>query len=237
MNFQDHSLGYYVDLIDAGKPYSFVRYGDGEYQRMIPGLRDKVRQQEPELSAALVNTVQSPHDGSYFIASQPKDTLYKLGCREPVVKWVDANVPGILWHNGDVFHRASGKGVLYPLVRALHEHKTVVVGPSWLTALPFYDAFIEIPHDTQRGHTFDSRSWSMIEQFQGQIQKHKDCIVSISCGAAAKVLIHRLHTEMHPHSWLIDFGSLWDVYCGHPSRRYHHSMSAETMARNLGMSA
>lgn len=236
MKFQAHSLEYYVGLIDSGQPFSFVRYGDGEYQRMIPGMKEKIRQQEPELSDALVKTLQLSHERSYFVASQPEDTLQKLGCHDPVVKWVDANTPDIVWHNGDVFHRASSRGKLYPLVKALQEYKVVVVGPSWLTALPFYDSFIEIPHDTKKGHTFDSRSWSMLDRFQEQILKHKNCIVSISCGAAAKVLIHRLHAKMNMHSWLIDFGSLWDIYCEHPSRRYHHSMSAETIAQNLGAS-
>jgi hypothetical protein len=32
---------------------------------------------------------------------------------------------------------------------------------------------------------------------------------------------------------LIDCGSVWDVYCGQPSRKYHRAMTSEIIERNL----
>jgi len=46
-----------------------------------------------------------------------------------------------------------------------------------------------------------------------------------------------LWPEMGEHSWLIDFGSLWDVYCGKRSRRYHKRMGKGVIRENLGQSS
>jgi hypothetical protein len=32
---------------------------------------------------------------------------------------------------------------------------------------------------------------------------------------------------------LIDCGSVWDVYCGQPSRKYHRAMTNEIIEANL----
>jgi len=45
------------------------------------------------------------------------------------------------------------------------------------------------------------------------------------------VLIHRLR---HEYMQLIDCGSLWDVYCGIPSRKYQRQITPDILRRNLG---
>jgi hypothetical protein len=52
---------------------------------------------------------------------------------------------------------------------------------------------------------------------------------------AANVLIHDLHPELGERNWLIDIGSVWDVYAGVLSRGYFERMAREDLVRhNLG---
>jgi len=80
--------------------------------------------------------------------------------------------------------------------------------------------------------TFLSASADLI--LAGIIRALKTCkapaVVSFSAGPTTKVLIHNLHGRGH---FLIDFGSLWDIYVGKRTRRYHKRITPKVIRRNL----
>jgi len=198
-----------------------VRYGNGEWDLVLGrGTHTGSRSQafNDELRAAMRETVIH-HDGK-VMAMQNERYLRKLRLYGDVQDWLARHAPDIDWQPADVLHRASGDGSLGPFVRSLRD--PVFVGPRHLEHLPIRGEHLPIP---------ERDCWAHIDAIETGIRRiDAGRTVCISAGPTAKVLIHRLR---HEGMQLIDCGSLWDVYCGVCSRRYHHAMTHETIGRNL----
>lgn len=228
----DPGLKFYIDKLQRGEPFSFVRYGDGDWNYLTKREKHvdpKGRQlYVPELHAALAASILEPRVGDYYLALHNHGYLKPRGFLPKIEQWLEQHkAPEINWHYGTVFHWASAKGQLKPLIKALQNRLLVMVGPEWLRRLTFATKFVSIPA---------KNCWPYAKLVETQLQNTANgSIISFSAGPTAKVLIHRLAPILGQHSWLIDFGSLWDPYCGVKSRQYHKTLSAKTMRRNLGI--
>lgn len=225
-SYRTPSLSVYCDLLTWGMPFSFVRYGDGEWQ-FILGVNTHIDAGSQPfvkgLDQALARTLTEAHSRRYWPAMQSLSFLAGKGLLDRVVSWLAENAPGLHWQDSEVFHHASEDGRLNPLVRQLHRHRTVIVGPPWLETLPFADHFVPVnPHGC----------WDQVDQIEEQVLAFRGAVVGFSAGPAAKVLIHRLHDRME-NSFLIDFGSVWDPYCGVRSRSYHRRVTRKIQRQNL----
>jgi len=220
-------LKFYVDKINAGQPFSFVRYGNGEWDcilNLYHQTRSGSQRFDSTLQDALIRSLVNKREGAYFTALQSASFLQRVGILPQAEMWIVNNAPDLTWYDGEVFTKTSMKGKLYPLVAALKKQQVVVVGPKWLKKLPFASAFIQVAsHDC----------WKDADMIEDKICGLKNVVVSFSAGPATKALIHRLQPVIGKHSWLIDFGSVWDPYCGVHSRRYHQRMKADVIRRNL----
>lgn len=217
-------LKFYVDKLQRGEPFSFVRYCDGEWNCLLNW--GKVAGFEG-LYAGLAASILEPRMGDYYLALQNHGFLEPRGYIPRIEQWLKQHkAPDINWHFGTVFHRASGNGQLWPLIKALQAKPLVIVGPKWLQKLSFATEFVPIPI---------KNCWLDAELIEARLQNVANgSVISFSAGSTAKMLIHQLAPTLGQHSWLIDFGSLWDPYCGVKSRQYHKIMSAKTVHRNLG---
>lgn len=218
-------LGFYVEKLQRGEPFSFVRYCDGEWNCLLDW--EKVPNFKG-LYAGLVASILEPRIGDYYLALQNHGYLGSRGYLPRIEQWLKQHkAPDINWHFGTVFHRASGYGQLWPLIKTLQDRPFVVVGPEWLRKLPFATKFIPIPL---------KNCWLDANLITAQLQDvASGSVISFSAGSTAKMLIHQLAPILGQHSWLVDFGSLWDPYCGVKSRQYHKILSAKTMRRNWGV--
>lgn len=179
----------------------------------------------PDLRAALTDTIAHANEREHYLAMQSRSFLTRIGLLPKVEKWLATNAPRVSWHCGEVFHGPSGAGELYPLIDALERQHVIVVGPPWLETLPFCDEFVPVkPY----------HCWDDVDEIEARLRETKDAVVSLSAGPTAKVLVQRLYPVIGGHSWLIDFGSLWDVYCGKRSRQYHKQMTKKIIKKNLG---
>lgn len=225
MNVYAPGLQWYVDKLRNGERFSFARYGNGEWDcilRLYHQTRSGSQRFTPELREALTRSLTQPH--GVFTALQSLSFLTRVRILPQVETWLASNAPGLTWHDGEVFTHASMKGQLYPLVAALEAQRVVVVGPPWLLKLPFANVFVQVKaHDC----------WTQIETTEAKLREFQNVVMAFSAGPAAKVLIHRLAPVIGKHSWLIDFGSLWDPYCGQYSRRYHKRLTPELLRKNL----
>lgn len=222
MNIVRPGLDWYVDKLNDGEPFAFSRYGNGEWDLVLGrgSITGSGSQRfNDDLREAMRRTLTDMQGYQYAI--QSTSYLERLGLLSEAEEWLAEQDVDIEWHDGEVFHKASRHGRLHPLIEAMQQYNVVVVGPPWLHSLPFADIFIEIPaHDC----------WKQRFVIEAQVRMYHDSVISFSAGPATKVMIHNLY----PHnSWLIDFGSLWDVYGGKESRRYHRHMSADVIERNL----
>jgi len=146
------------------------------------------------------------------------------------------NLWDIDWVDSTVFKGASNNGTLSPLVEELRRHKIIVIGPSFLRLLSErvfkYIDFIEI-HPTMGWSDF-----SMPKQILSCQQKYGDDILyAFSAGIGSSLAICNLHRSMSGN-FLIDFGSVWDNFCGKLSRGYMKPLRypESRLLRNLGRS-
>ena len=220
-------LQFYVDKFVNGERFAFTRYGNGEWDLILGrGTRTGSGSQRfsDDLRVAMRQTLTNARDERFITAMQSRSYLQRQRLWEPLNAWLTENEVAREWHCGEVFHRASRHGQLFPLLDAMRKHNIVVVGPPHLLGLRFTSMFVPV-----RARD----CWQDFEAIEAQLRGFSNCIISFSAGPTAKVLIHRLYPVLKS-CWLIDFGSLWDVYGGKPSRRYHHDMTPQIMKRNLG---
>lgn len=237
MQVTTHSLGFYVKRLVDGEPYSFVRYGNGEWDCIFKNrARTGSGSQAltPALRMALMKSlIKSPQDENFFLAMQSRTFLTRCGLLGPAEQWLKSNAPNAKWYCGEVFHTASIKQKLYPLVEQLRKMQVVVVGPTYLRALEGntfkYAKFVPV-QGRDCFTQYKSLYLSILNVSQGL---KKPVVISFSAGPAAKVLIHDLYSQIGKDTFLIDFGSVWDPYSGKNTRRYHGRLTPAIKRRNL----
>jgi len=227
MNVNFPGLQFYVNKLHNDERFSFIRYGNGEWDCIL-GTRTCTGSGSQRLDIlALRNglkaSILEPKNDRYYRAIQNLPYLSRLELLPQIETWLKQNkAQDIQWYFGDVFHRANGARQLAPLVEQLWKRPVVIVGPKWLGKLPFAKTLIEvIPKDCwQNVGAIEERLWTI----------PTGTIVSFSAGPTTKVLIHRLFPILGDTCWLIDFGSVWDPYCGVLSRTYHRHMKNVSLA-------
>lgn len=220
-------LTYYLERLEQA-PFAFVRFGNGEWDcifetRSVTGSGSQ-RLDIPKLRQGMIAAAWY-NKQDYLRGVQSKGYLKQAGLWKKVEAFP---APG-KWYAGDVFHRASSQGQLYPLIKYLRQVKVGVVGPRWLHKLEDvigYEWFVEV----EEQDCF--QSYSKIRT-RIALQSVVD-VISFSAGPTTKVLIRQLHPTYSRSTSMLDLGSLWDVFCGVKSRGYHRKMSERTLACNLG---
>lgn len=231
-------LSFYVDRLKTGERYSLARYGNGEWDcifksRMRTGSGSQLLK-VPGLRQGLIDSLvqRSSASDTYFLGIQSPSYLKRCQLWDKLVGWQQVNCPGIHWHNGNVFHYASMRSTLYPLIEQLRKMELIIVGPPWLEGLKKVFPSMKFVYVRPKNcfATYkDIRS--------GIVSMLKTCkapvVVSFSAGPATKVLINSLHDKVRDGCYLIDFGSLWDIYAGKQTRRYHKRVTRTVRKCNL----
>jgi hypothetical protein len=219
-------ITYFSDMMRKGHAYSFSRYGDGEWHAMFgrSGANCDGHKYFPKMGRELARTVREPRKLIYGIQNM---SARKLGDKiKPLLK------PNYdyKWKDADVFHYASWNGVLFPMVQALRAKKVCLVGPKFLKkpALSFLysGGFVEVPEK----NCYHNKKHIKARMRQELADQKVFCICA---SMLAEILIWELFPTLGETCWLIDFGSVWDVYARHPSRRYHKHVNARVRKKNL----
>jgi hypothetical protein len=231
MHVKRFELQHYVNRIKAGKPFSFVRYGDGEWSAILGDRRQRTGSGShsltiPQMRRDLRRSIRECHQASNYIMA-----LRQTALKPAIRQWIRVNAPTTAWHDCTVFYKASRKGQLYPFIEAIRNCglPVIVVGPPWLCKLNDrafeIERFVAIP----RKDCYYKRG-AILKQV---LEFGQPAFITISAGPAAKAWVWQLYRRIGSHSTILDLGSLWDVYCGKRSRQYHRSMTKETIRRNL----
>lgn len=233
------ALQYYVNRIQSGLPYTFVRYGDGEWVAGITHCRNSTSSKSqrldiPSLQAEMRCSLMHCHVADNYIVGLRPSSLTTKETRG-VKEWLQRNVSKKThWHDSRVFYRSSKYGQLLPLVKVLQNLNIplIFVGPARLKILREKGVFpkaqyIIIPERNCYQHK--------LRIMQNVLDAPRPAFISFSAGPAAKVMIYQLFPVLGSTSFLFDFGSLWDVYVGSCTRTYHRTMSRATINKNLGI--
>jgi len=231
IDYRDEPLSYYVGRLLAGEPYSFSRFGDGEWNAILgrPGRNVDGHAYFPKLGDRLAAALTNPGDYLYGLMDRA------MAVDGPAIAGFLANhrvrVP---WYASDVFHMANQQGTLLPLIDALRRRPVVPVSSAHLRALDGrvfdLDGFIEVPA---------TDCWLEYDRIRDDILAHAGRgggrVYAFSASMVSNVLIDELHPVLGADNWLIDFGSLWDIYVGQVSRGgFDRSRIAALIESNLG---
>ncbi len=218
-------LEYYVSRLRDKQCYTWIRLGDGEYSAILQDRKiTSSRSQRLDIRALRKQVrkviIQCPDADNFILSTRPGSERPGIGV------WLQRNKPAHLhFHDCRVFYQASKHGRLYPFIRALRDSElpVIVVGPERLKALHerVFDisGFVTIPNKD----CFVERDRIMLEVLSYTMPK----IVLLTAGPAAKVMAFHLYHRIGAESFILDMGSLWDVYTGKASRSYHKIMLRE----------
>ena len=191
-------LSHYVSLLRDNKPFSFSRWGDGEWQ-------------------CIMGKTFTNADGSLFDNKLREDLLHVLENNKPYyhgmlnivfdrLDYVPATE--IKWYDGDVMLRACLEGELWPMIEQIRKRTVMYIGNHRLTRLTdnFFDIKIyrEIPAiNAHRERVVLRRA------IHRAIRRKGIDFVGYSAGPVSKLLIDDLHGE---NVTQIDFGSTFDGF-------------------------
>jgi hypothetical protein len=217
-----------ADLTDSSKPFSFSRWGDGEWRSVLsPGGN---------------NTNCDGHKFFPAMGEQLRQILfkkptYRIGMQPLAIKLFAAHIDKFLrdalltdlqWYDSDVFHKGAIYGKLDQIVQAVASRKVLLVGPKHLAKVPF-PCWKQVFVPSKNVYL---RLESILRQVDGLLAgKEEPVLVSISASMPAEIMVDRLHKKYgHLHT-IVDFGSLWDPLVGVKSRTYMRDMD-EFIKRN-----
>lgn len=231
-------LDWHISRLKNKEYYSFVRWGDGEMKALLKKSGNTKGHGKyalsPRTKKAMNQALLKYYEEENLIFSCPDRMLTWMN--EHNRRWLEGRkLWGIKWINCTVFKGSSAAGALFPLIEELRKQKVIVIGPKWLRTLRKqafnYLDFIEI--HPKKGY-WDK---TVIPRVLESQKKYGNGIVySFSAGIGSCIFISNLHRPMQGN-FLIDFGSVWDIFCGKVSRKYMKSKyyTQETLLKNLGI--
>lgn len=223
MNIIKNPLSYYVDLMKESKPFSFARYGDGEWLTILGfyGLHNSNGCTFTQvLSDALRGVLkrQNNYFHSILMVAKKERPINFKGEQVPygasaISQWLDDNGVTMDWYNGDVLLDANLAGELYPLIEQVRGRRVLYVGNEKLRGLNgrgvgFFDyiTYVQVPPT----NAYQAKDVILGDVLR-YIKKYKIDFVGWSSGLAAKVFIDEVFMY-EPGVTQIDFGSSFDGY-------------------------
>jgi len=212
------SMKAYVEQVQLGDPFSFARYGDGEWHTILGhyNLRNSngCTFTKP-LSDALRAALRKGHPYEHSILRIARRNL-----GSEIEQFLKKYEIRIEWTLGDTILEESLKGNLFPLMEQLRMKRILYVGPKHcrgLNSLGFFQ-YVDYIQPPPR-NAFIVRH-DLVRNVAASIKENKIDIVGYSSGLASKVFIDDIYQITGGGVTQIDFGSMFDGYFGIPSRTY-----------------
>lgn len=199
-----------VRKLNDEEPYSWVRYGDGEWWCMM-GHGKETRASKhffySGLKKELIKSVEHPKSCDFSIPEHVR--------RMPdIMRYIKKVSKVEKWGNADALAYAAWEGMLKPFVDALRKRDVILVGPDFLTPMGW--DMIGIPK---------RNCYVAADRIEKDMRESsRPGRVFLLCAAlTAEALIYRLHGELEGAT-MLDVGSVFDPFCGVMSRSYHRRM-------------
>lgn len=216
-------LKWFVRQLKESKPFTFARYGDGEWLTILGfyGIRNSngctfTKELSDDFQAVLKR--QNPyHHAILKIAKRERPVPYNGEMvnygGSTIDRWLRQNEITMPWYNGDILLEESLKGKLFPLFEQIREKTVLYVGNHRLRGLNMrgkgffpYACYVQPP--AQNAHEVMD---DLLFEIYRQIRKCKVDLIGWSSGLAGKVMIDEVYMRF-PEITQIDFGSLFDGY-------------------------
>lgn len=209
---------HYLDLLHNNKPFSFARYGDGEAICMYnPKKRIKNcdgSHYTNELSSEFKKIFKNQHPYYHCLLNCSFWGIEGKWFKE----FINEVCPNTQFYNGEIWQKLSFNGEIEKIINVFNSYKTCIIGPSHIKNLVHIKglstqlAFIETPAKNSFNE-YQKIYNSIIHMYSNGYR-----LFSFSTGYTSKILIDNLFPVIGHDSFLIDFGSIFDPYCGKLSR-------------------
>lgn len=217
MNIINNPTIHYTQLLINRQPFTFARYGDGEWLTILNFNRRRNSNGctfTPQLSAALQQVLkyQSPYYHCILkIAKKERIIDNRQYGLSAISGWLEQNYITMDWYNGDVFLDDSLNGKFFPFIQAMREYRILYVGNERLRELNkagFFDYtdYYQVPPL----NAYDHRE-NILKGIMRIIDKKNIDFIGWSSGLAAKYFIEIVY-QKYPHITQVDFGSMFDGY-------------------------
>lgn len=196
------------------KPFSFARYGDGEWNALFQDTRQPSNCDGhlyyADMGARLKKIVESKP--SYIMGLQPL-SIQTRGLK------INEVAEGVEWENSDCIHDASIGGYLDEMLGMLNKREVLLVGPPHLEAQELMpNAAMHLVASENCWNYYGIDLTAIKERIQGGE------VILLCCSMMAEVMIDDLW-HYRQDITVIDIGSVFDVFVGVNSRSYHHKMN------------
>lgn len=221
MNKSLEACNYLTDFVQNIKndtPFSFARYGDGEWSAILnkKGCNCDGHEYFPDMGKRLGDIVKSKP--SYLLGMQAR-------ARRLMGKEIDNYMKEvrIKWMRADVLHFASLNGDLAIFFEALKGKTVVIVGPKHLSKLDKFHVcdFFPVP-DKNCWLSYD-KVYQTVGSYLTATKKHT--VVLFAASMMANVLIDDLYKKHGQRHTLLDIGSALDPYAWKKTRKYHKTLN------------
>lgn len=223
MNIKPLSLSWFVTQLKNKTPFTFARYGDGEWLTIL-GFYGLCNSNGCTFTKALSDDIRDAlrresdyHHAILKIAMRERpvrwnESPYPYG-GSVIEKWLNDNDINLEWYNGDVLLEKSLEGKLFPLIEQVRERRVLYVGNKRLRGINMrgiglfpYVAYAEPPPRNAHQVIDD-----LLDQIYNAIEQYDIDLIGWSSGLAAKVMIDNVFAH-YPEVTQIDFGSMFDGY-------------------------
>ena len=212
----------YEDLISKiqnNEPFSFARYGDGEFFAILGGggkYNTDQHKYYKDMGMRLYKVIKSKP--KYIMGLQPK------AVRENTNPDFHELIAGIDWVNSDVLHNASKRTRLVELFDVLKQRNIIFVGNVNLveTTFKFINNVTSFNHIVISERNCWLEYKDILKRLRATITK--DVVILYAASMGSEVLIDDIYNEYGDTVTQIDVGSAFDPYSGIKSRSYHHKL-------------
>lgn len=223
MEVKTLSLNWFTNQLKTHQPFTFARYGDGEWLTILGfyGMHNSngctfTKALSDDMRAALLR--QNPYHHAILKIAMRERTVPYNGKQHPyggpvIERWLQDNEIALDWYDGDVLLEESLKGNLFPLVEQIRERRVLYVGNFRLRGLNMrgkgffpYVTYVEPPPRDAHLAMDD-----LLYNIYHIIRREKIDLIGWSSGLTGKVMIDEVYMR-HPEVTQIDFGSLFDGY-------------------------
>lgn len=229
INLAYRGIQHFESLIEKEIPFAFPRYGDGEWSSILghPGENCDGVQYTEKLRNSLMKTLISPClQDTYFYGMLAVAFQFH---QSDIEKFVSKHKLQMTWTDATFLVATNRRGGFAGFLDTLRKRSMLYIGPKYLRKLPEVlglriNYFIEVPEKT----AFESR-----EAIRKEIlsQAGKADFIGFSTGPLSKWLIWVLFPDIGDKYTLFDFGSVFDGYVGHASRKYQKRKTWAKMAK------
>ena len=218
VNIIDNQIDYFIDRLENRRFFSYSRFNDGELICAIKQVKGSIYIDQgrncdhhlyfPKMGEELLKTLNRSNCEDYFIQylgvwiddqmfKQHNDLLMNKGYVNGTYQYSDF-LQMALRYNSDLFKQ---------IVNTINKYKIMIVGPKYLRDIKFLNVtnFIEVP---------SVNCYLKKDEVLQEIKEHltTDYVVLFSASMATNVLIDELHDQYKDTNFLIDAGSVWDIF-------------------------